>query len=269
VAFDAVDIVVPDDAHASLAIQAMEAGKHVLIEKPLARSVQEGEEMVRAAERNHVKLMVAYMRRYDADCLKIKRMIEAGDLGKVQAAVDLFKLAYGSQYFPLAKDSGESRPMGAPPPPDALPRDQILNQLVHHLNLLRFWLGEATDVLFHQQQNQVIQILLEFEGGVLVTQMHLDGMGNGEELWVFGGEGSVRTKLWAPHIPYQFPETIVFDRQNRVRSELIMPRLNPYTMEIVHFADCILQDVEPRSSGSDSLKDLELIQRIHEKQSNG
>lgn len=263
---DAVDIVVPEDAHALLAIQAMEAGKHVLIEKPLARSVSEGQKMVESAKRNNVKLMVAYMRRYDTDCLQIKNMIDSGKLGEIRAGIGLFKLAYGARYFRLAEDSIEQSPTGTPSPPDALPRDKILDQLIHHFNLSRFWLGKVGDIIVFHQQNQVIQIVLKFEGGALVTLMHLDGMGNGEECWIFGTEGNVHTKLWSPHIPYQFPKTVVFDRRNHTKTEVVMARLNPYTTEIVHFAECVLEDKEPRSSGADSLKDLELIQKIHDSQ---
>lgn len=55
-----VDICTPPRSHATLAIQAMEAGRHVLVEKPMAISCQEADEMIRAAEENRVKLCVAH-----------------------------------------------------------------------------------------------------------------------------------------------------------------------------------------------------------------
>lgn len=61
---DAVVLGVPHHLHAPLAVEACEAGKHVLVEKPMARSVTEGEEMVEAAEANDVNLMIGQSRRF-------------------------------------------------------------------------------------------------------------------------------------------------------------------------------------------------------------
>jgi predicted dehydrogenase len=80
---DAIDICVPNDLHAEIAIAAAEAGKMVLCEKPLARSEAEGQPMVDAVEKAGVPNMVWYNYRRVPAVTLIKQMVEAGRLGKI------------------------------------------------------------------------------------------------------------------------------------------------------------------------------------------
>jgi predicted dehydrogenase len=83
---DGVSICVPNSLHAPMAIAALEAGKHVLVEKPLATSVAEGEAMRAAAARAGRVLMVVFNYRFRNDSQILKRYIEAGNLGEVYFA---------------------------------------------------------------------------------------------------------------------------------------------------------------------------------------
>ncbi len=80
---DAIDICVPNDLHAEIAIAAAEAGKMVLCEKPLARTEAEGKPMVDAVEKAGVPNMVWYNYRRIPAVTLIKQMVEAGRLGKI------------------------------------------------------------------------------------------------------------------------------------------------------------------------------------------
>jgi predicted dehydrogenase len=80
---DGVSISVPNYLHARMAIDALEAGKHVLVEKPLATSVAEGEAMVEAAARIGRILMAVFNYRFRSDSQLLKRYVDAGELGKV------------------------------------------------------------------------------------------------------------------------------------------------------------------------------------------
>ena len=73
---DAVLILTPTGTHRELAIEAMENGKHVLVEKPLASSVSDCKDMIDAAQRNGVKLMVAQTLRYNPTVIRMKRDLE-------------------------------------------------------------------------------------------------------------------------------------------------------------------------------------------------
>src|SRR5262249_24499188 len=80
-AIDAIVIATPVAMHAPLAGAALRAGKHVLVEKPLAMSEREGEELVRLADRNDLILMVDHTFIYSEPVRKIKELVDAGELG--------------------------------------------------------------------------------------------------------------------------------------------------------------------------------------------
>ena len=80
---DAVHILTPPHTHAQLAIQAMEAGCHVLVEKPMALTVQEADRMIAAARDNHVKLCTNHNYLFNPSLMKAKRLVESGVIGEV------------------------------------------------------------------------------------------------------------------------------------------------------------------------------------------
>jgi len=79
----AVVLATPAVTHFNLAKRALEAGKDVFVEKPLAVDVAQGEELVRVAERNGRILMVGHILRYHPGILKLQQLIKAGELGKI------------------------------------------------------------------------------------------------------------------------------------------------------------------------------------------
>ena len=83
---DAVDICTPNFLHEDPTVKALDAGKHVLVEKPLARNAEEGTAMVEASQRSGKKLMVAYCYRWHSGARALKRFIEAGDMGEIYYA---------------------------------------------------------------------------------------------------------------------------------------------------------------------------------------
>ena len=83
---DAVSIAVPNHLHMPVAIAALEAGKHVLIEKPLARSAEEGERMIAAAQKAERILAIAFNRRYRDDVMLVHDHVAAGGFGRVYFA---------------------------------------------------------------------------------------------------------------------------------------------------------------------------------------
>ena len=80
----AVSIVTPDHAHRQIAVAAAEAGKHILIEKPLATTVDECEAILAAAEANGVRIMVDFHNRFNVPFVNAKRAIEDGEIGEPQ-----------------------------------------------------------------------------------------------------------------------------------------------------------------------------------------
>lgn len=80
---DAVIIASPTWMHVSQAVQAADAGKHVLCEKPMARHIAECGQIIDACERGGVTLMVGLMKRFNPAFVTAKEMIESGELGEV------------------------------------------------------------------------------------------------------------------------------------------------------------------------------------------
>lgn len=80
----AVSVVTPDFLHREIAIAAAEAGKHVLIEKPMATTVEDCQAMIDAAAANNVTLMVDFHNRFNPSFLALKRAIDAGQMGAPQ-----------------------------------------------------------------------------------------------------------------------------------------------------------------------------------------
>lgn len=80
---DAVSVCTPNYLHAPMTIAAANAGKHVLVEKPMACSIEEAEQMIEAAHKNNVYLMVGHNQRLMPPHVKAKEILDSGKLGKV------------------------------------------------------------------------------------------------------------------------------------------------------------------------------------------
>lgn len=80
---DLVSIVLPNSLHAQVAIDALEAGIHVVVEKPMAITESEAQRMIDVAQKMDKRLMVMYNRRYRADAIWMNQLIQQGDLGDI------------------------------------------------------------------------------------------------------------------------------------------------------------------------------------------
>lgn len=83
---DVVHVCTPNDSHASISIGALEAGKHVMCEKPMAKTSAEAKAMVEAAKRTGKKLTIGYNNRFRPDSQHLKKVCESGELGDIYYA---------------------------------------------------------------------------------------------------------------------------------------------------------------------------------------
>lgn len=83
---DIIHVLTPNDAHAEVSIAALESGKHVMCEKPMAKTAADAKRMVEAAKRTGKKLTIGYDNRFRQDSLFMKKVCEAGDLGHIYFA---------------------------------------------------------------------------------------------------------------------------------------------------------------------------------------
>lgn len=80
---DAVSIAVPTTLHAKIALDAIEHGVHVLVEKPIADSLENADKIINTAKDNSVKLMVGHIERFNPAIIKLKEIIDSGMLGSI------------------------------------------------------------------------------------------------------------------------------------------------------------------------------------------
>jgi predicted dehydrogenase len=80
---DMIDLCVPTFQHAPIVIDALNAGKNVLSEKPMAMNLSEADAMIECAHKNKVKLMIGHVRRFDNRYIAIKNAIKAGNIGRL------------------------------------------------------------------------------------------------------------------------------------------------------------------------------------------
>jgi predicted dehydrogenase len=91
---DAVVVATPPSAHATVALQALRQGRHALVEKPLATTVEDAQEMVDAAAASGVHLMAGHTFEYNAAVWKLKEIIDSGELGRI-LYIDAARLSLG------------------------------------------------------------------------------------------------------------------------------------------------------------------------------
>lgn len=132
---DVVDVVVPNDLHATIGVAALEHGKDVLLEKPLAPTLAECDRLIATARRTGCVLSVGHELRLSSQWGGIKTLIDAGDLGDPRRAlVSLFR-------FPYRPGSAGWRHQ-----PSRI-GSWIMEELVHHFDLLLWYFAGAGDPL--------------------------------------------------------------------------------------------------------------------------
>jgi predicted dehydrogenase len=130
---DAVVVGTPNALHAAQAIAFLEAGKHVLVEKPMARTLAEADAMVGAARRSGAWLMVAHCWRFHPDVLALRARVEAGELGEIVKT-----RGYGAH-------AGWG-PSGWFTDPELAGGGALLDLGVHAIDTTRFLLGDPEPV---------------------------------------------------------------------------------------------------------------------------
>ena len=189
---EAVDIVVPNHLHAEMAIAALDAGKDVLLEKPMASTIAECEQILAAVRRTGRVLSVGHEFRISTQWGFIKRLIAAGEIGDLlYANVSLFRFPYrqGSGGWRYGRDTVGS---------------WILEEPVHFFDMLMWWFAAVGDPASVQAFGNSkgrgagmydnFSAVMRWPGGpyALVTQT-LSGFEHHHVVEVAGREGSVRT----------------------------------------------------------------------------
>lgn len=263
---DAVVIGLPNYLHAPVTIQMLEAGKHVLCEKPMAMSVAEGERMIDAARRADRKLMIGHMWRFDREIRWLRDLVEAQKLGRIFKAKSHEVLIYDvfgedpptTSWFVQRKFAGG----GA-----------LTDMGVHSIDTLRFVLGGvrptkvfATVGTYFKdiEVEDTATLVVEFEGGV--TALIEVGWYNLHAEELQGYTQLYGTKGYATAVPSEL-RTYVEGEWSTVQPQMPtreqQETLATFQAQMDHFVDCILHDKESSPSGEDGLWAIRVLEAAY------
>lgn len=133
---DAVSICLPPSLHASTAVDCLNGGKHVICEKPMAGSLEECDQMIKAAEDNGRLLSIVTQNRYKTPHMKTKQLLDAGAIGPVLFATINSFWWRGENYYDLWWRGTWERESGG----------CVANHAVHHIDMLQWMLGMPNEV---------------------------------------------------------------------------------------------------------------------------
>ena len=257
---DAVVISLPTYLHAPCAISAAEEGKHIFLEKPLARNPAEGKDILSAVKKYDVILMVGYPLRFTLGFVNLKKRMEDGTLGDIQTA---YAVNIGAGPFFHRAEGIIPRPI----PEWWLNKEltgggALMDLGSHMINLTRWYFGEvlAVKALLGHRFNLNVEdyaiCLVNFESGT-TTIINVG--------W-FSQKAAIGIELHGT----MDHATFFQHSQNKVTTaiNLILGKtpkfFAPYKEELSHFVNCINNNSIPSPSGDDALKDLIAITNAYE-----
>lgn len=187
---EAMCICTPSGLHLEPALKAIQAGKHVFVEKPIEVTLDRADQLIRAAEAKQVKLGVVFQNRFSPDFLRLNEAIKSGVFGRLlmgNAAVNWFR---DVSYYSSSQWKGTLEFDGG---------GALINQAIHTLDLLLEVMGEVESVfgkvkttLYPIEGEDLGAALVHFKSGALGTITAGTSLypGYPERLEIYGAEGS-------------------------------------------------------------------------------
>lgn len=260
---DAVLIATPISTHHRLGMSALMAGKHVFIEKPMAASVTEAEALVEAADARRLTLMVGHTFEYSPPVVKIKEILDSGELGEIYF-VTSSRVNLGLHQKDVSV---------------------IWDLAPHDFSILFYWLGEEASQVtsfgrscVHACNPDVAFVNMAFPSGT-VAEMQLSWLspvklrrtmivGSKKMLLYDDTESVEKVKLFDHGVnvvmePGSFEE---FELSYR-SGDILSPRLDawePLLVEAEHFVDSVLAGTRPQTDGESGLRVVRALQAADE-----
>jgi len=245
-AVDAAVIGTPNALHAPQAVAFLEAGKHVLVEKPMARNLGEADAMLAAAGRSGARLMVAHCWRFHDDVLALRARVAAGELGEVVKT-----RGYGVH-------AGWG-PSGWFTDPELAGGGALVDMGVHAIDTTRFLLGDPLPSrVLATVATRYGDYAVDDEAIVLVS-------------WSNGTNSIVESGWWQPHLGGLEADTEVYGTAGyaRVWDRTELPdgyqhcSQPMYSAQMAEFVEALAVGRQPRPSGEDGRVVLEVVERAY------
>ncbi|MFD2679684.1 Gfo/Idh/MocA family protein [Bacillus seohaeanensis] len=260
---DAVSVCLPNALHAPVSIAALNAGCHVLCEKPMATSREEAKEMIEAAEKNNKKLMIAHNQRFVSSHVKARKLIESGEVGKIYS----FRTAFGhggpegwsvdgKESWFFKKDEAFIGAMG--------------DLGVHKADLLRYLLGEEFVEVAGFVETSAKEGTDVDDNAVCVLKTESGTIGTLAASWSYTAKEDNSTIIYGENAILRLEDdpdySLVVQYKNGeiVKYELGQIQSNDdggqkNTHVIENFVQSIVDDTVPPISGEEGKKSLEVI----------
>jgi predicted dehydrogenase len=251
---DVVYIITPNALHKDMAIRMAKAGKHVIVEKPMALNAKEAEEMVVACKKAGVQLLVGYRMHFEPKTLEIIRMRNAGEFGQVKFFQGLcgFRIGDPKQWrLNKALAGGGS----------------MMDIGIYAVNGARYMIGEEptwvtaqetkTDfVKFAEGVDETIQFQLGFPSGAVASCLSTYSMNNLDRFFLNGEKGFAELQPSTGYGPIK-------GRTNK--GELQFPHITHQTIQMDEFAAILLDGKKPLVSvdGEEGLRDMRIIDALY------
>lgn len=250
---DAVLICSSTDTHATIAIEAANAGKHIFCEKPVDLSIEKVEAVIEAAKKAGVKLQIGFNRRFDHNFKKVKEIIGAGTIGDLQ----ILKIT--------SRDP-------APPPAEyvKVSGGMFMDMTIHDFDMSRFLTNSEADEIYVAAACMVdpaigeagdvdtALITIKFKNGTIcvIDNSRKAAYGYDQRVEAFGSKGKVE-------IANDHPSTAVWSTEEGVFSEkplyfFLERYMDSFAEEMKQFVGALANDTETPVTGFDGLQPIKL-----------
>jgi len=252
---DAISIAVPTTYHKKIALDCIELGKHILVEKPISNNLEDAREIVEAAKKKNVKIAVGHTERFNPAVQKLKEMIKSKELGKIITIV--------------ARRVGVCSPQIR----DA---NVIIDTAVHDIDVFNFLL-EREPTKIHaisgraiiRQRDDYADILLKYDGTNAFIQVNWITPVKIRNLAVTGTEGYAELNYITQELVLyksnyrridDFSDVVKFGTPKEINIKIA--KEEPLKNELRNFIQAIEKNREPLVSGRDGMKTLEIALKI-------
>ena len=259
---DAVFIATPVSFHASLGEEALRAGKHIFVEKPLAASVKEVEELIETAKTKNKILMVGHTFEYSPPVLKIKEILSSGQLG------DIYYLSSSRVNLGLHQKDVSV----------------IWDLAPHDFSTIFFWLDEEPNRISAAGKDfvqkgipDVAFINLEFPSGAIAhvqvswlspSKLRRTTIVGSEKMLVYDDTENIeKVKIYDKGVDYKDPETFGEYQLSYRTGDVVSPKLDTYEplrREMEHFLNCCETGEKPKTDGYNGLRVVKALELAEE-----
>ncbi|KGR73969.1 Gfo/Idh/MocA family protein [Ureibacillus sinduriensis] len=263
---DVVNICTPSGSHAAIAELAANSGKHIIVEKPIAMTIEQTIRIIEAANRNNVKLAVVHPNRFRPVAMKLREMIDNNLLGKISHALCIVNWNRGQEYYDQSPWRGTKEHDGG----------VLMNQAIHNLDLLLWYLGNPIEVMSMEatrlrniEAEDVSTGIIKFETGVLATVQASTTVypkNYEESITIFGEKGTVKiggaNALNFEHLALEnMNDSEILQIKEAIEKE---PWGTPGHQKIIEdMIVAIREDRKPAVTGEDGKKALSLVEAFY------